>query len=158
MPHIFARYEGQLLSAIMPWQYALGFVERWCMPLKARLTFQEGAPVCWKLRSRITLRPDTRFGQPCIEQSRIPTSAIWSYVKRGDSIEYVARCFRLALGGIGIHRRHPHKNGRHDHEDDGFRGLNDTGDSLNDGSPVSQHLLGPLSTRRVPPGTPSGAP
>ncbi len=104
IPHIFARYEGQLMSGTAPWQYALSFMERWVNPLRAKLVFsgRSGRPICWRPRSRVTLRPDTQFGQPCIEETRIPTSTLWSYVKGGDSIAYVARCFKVEPADVKI--------------------------------------------------------
>lgn len=97
LPHIFTQFDGQFLSATKPDQYALAFVEKWVVPLKARLSFvkSSGNATCWKPRNRITLRPDTQFGQPCVEGTRIPTSALWGYIKGGDSIPYIARSFGL---------------------------------------------------------------
>ncbi len=96
-PHIFGRLDGHLVSGTKPGQLALSFIERWVKPVGARLKFsrQTGSPICWQPRNRILLRPDVQFGQPCIKGTRIPTSTLWGYVKGGDSVEYIARSFRL---------------------------------------------------------------
>lgn len=103
-PHVYGRFHGQFITRAGPQtgQYALSFVERWIIPLRARLTFAKstGTTTCWRPRNRITLRPDTQFGQPCIEGTRIPTGAIWGYVKGGDPIWYVAESFGLEAADV----------------------------------------------------------
>ncbi len=102
LPDIFGRADGQLISGTKGGQYALGFVGKWATPLRARLAFSKstGIAECWRPRLGIALKPDIQFGQPCVDGTRIPTGSIWSYVKGGDTIPYVADSFGLEVADV----------------------------------------------------------
>lgn len=67
--------------------------------LRQHLTFDSatGRPVEWEPPEArgITLTPDVQFGHPCLKDTSIPTSALWSYVEGGDSEAFVAASYGI---------------------------------------------------------------
>lgn len=66
------------------------------------LTFLEesGVAETWTPARGIWLHPEIQFGAPCIEGTRIPTIAIYSMVKAGDSPEFAARSYRISSESV----------------------------------------------------------
>lgn len=60
----------------------------------------EGRPVEWEPVPGITLTPDVQFGQACVKGTRIPTSALWSYVEGGDRPEFVAEGYGIEVADV----------------------------------------------------------
>ena len=63
---------------------------------------ETGMAVTWEPHDldRVLLRPDVRFGQPCIKATRVPTWVLWSHVEgnggpRPDTYRYVADAFAV---------------------------------------------------------------
>lgn len=106
---VFINMERQWLSATRQGQYAMDFVKQWLSslgppdrPLDMTFTASDGFSVAssWKPRPYILLDPLIQFGTPCIEGTRIPTRAVWSMVRGGDSPKAIARDYGVALDKI----------------------------------------------------------
>ncbi|MCS7206326.1 MAG: DUF433 domain-containing protein [Dehalococcoidia bacterium] len=103
---IFIQMEQSLVSASREGQYAFEIVRAWLRHLPrleiADMAFERkvnGKHVAsrWRPCPGIVLDPQVQFGSPCIESTRIPTSAVWSMVRAGDSEESVARAYGIPL-------------------------------------------------------------
>jgi uncharacterized protein (DUF433 family) len=101
-PDMFGLVDGQFVSGSSGGQITLEFLARWLRPLNARLGFSQesGRADYWQPGRGISLRPTVQFGQPCLEGTRIPTGAIWSYVHAGDSPEFIARAYGLRVDDV----------------------------------------------------------
>jgi len=66
--------------------------------LSSLLRFESGSgrPLEWEPAEGITLAPDIQFGHACLKDTRIPTSAIWSYVHGGDREEFIAESYGIS--------------------------------------------------------------
>ena len=83
-------------------QLMLDFVAEWMTPVRVQIGFddQTGEAITWRPGDHIALDPRIQFGSPCLEATSIPTSALWSYVRGGDPVEYVARCYGLGVADV----------------------------------------------------------
>src|SRR6266496_2086621 len=93
---------GSLVAGNRSGQLMLDFVADWLHPLRVKLGFdaRTGQAVTWQPDDGIELNPRVQFGSPCLETTSIPTSALWSYVRGGDSVTYVARCYGLGIADV----------------------------------------------------------
>jgi len=103
---IFIEMEG-ILSATRRGQYAMEFIKDWLQRIRRPdigeldLTFVEsdGREVAsaWTPNPYIVLNPLIQFGAPCLQDTRIPTVAIWSMFTGGDAPETIAKGYNLPL-------------------------------------------------------------
>jgi uncharacterized protein (DUF433 family) len=102
---IFVEMEN-FLSATKQGQYTMDFIKSWLKRIRRPqntldLTFKkiDGNEVAssWIPRQYVVLDPLVQFGTPCIEQTRIPTSTIWSMYRGGDSLETIAKDYGIPL-------------------------------------------------------------
>jgi len=103
---IFVHMEG-LLSVTKHGQYAMEFIKDWLQRIRRPdigdldLSFVEcdGQEIAsaWTPEPNIVLNPLIQFGAPCLKDTRIPTSAVWSMFKGGDMPESIARDYRVPL-------------------------------------------------------------
>lgn len=91
-----------LIDGTRAGQLMLGFVAEWMVPVRVRLGFDDttGEAVLWRPEECIELDPHVQFGSPCLQATSIPTSALWSYVRGGDPVEYVARSYGLTVADV----------------------------------------------------------
>jgi len=62
------------------------------------MTFDSrGVADTWAPHPGVRLNPRIQFGEPCIDYTRIPTRTIWGMVKAGDSPEFVAKIYNIAV-------------------------------------------------------------
>ena len=94
-----ARANGRLGSETTDGRIAWEFLAEWLTPLRVELGFSStmGQASWWRPSPGVLLQPTVQFGQPCIERTRIPTSAIWGYVNAGDAPAYLTKAY-----GVGI--------------------------------------------------------
>lgn len=99
---VFGRVDGVLVAGSKNGQIAFNFIESWLARLNRSLGFSETSHQanCWQPVDGVTLRPNVQLGQPCVEGTRIPTSAIWSYVVAGDSPTFIANAYGLEVGQV----------------------------------------------------------
>lgn len=101
-PDILTKIDGQLLAGTRGGQYAFDFLAEHTEPVLSHLDFRHetGRPYVWRPSEGVSLKPDIQFGQPCIDGTRIPTSAIWSYVNAGDPLEFIAESYGVEVAKI----------------------------------------------------------
>lgn len=86
--------EVSILSPNRLWQIAFDFIDEYMVPIHDVVFGDDLLPKSWKPTDGVLIDPDTMFGDPCIEGTRIPTSLIWSFYKSGDSIERIAKAYQ----------------------------------------------------------------
>lgn len=103
---IFTEMEGMLLSATRKGQYAMEFIKDWLRRLRRPL---DGSPdlsfdkkldgkeiaSSWTPYANVVLDPLVQFGAPCIEGTRVSTSAVWQMFLGGDKPESIARDYGI---------------------------------------------------------------
>jgi uncharacterized protein (DUF433 family) len=101
-PDILTRHREQLLSGSRGGQYAMAFLEEFATPVARRLRFSNTSKRAesWWPADGVQLRPDVQLGQPCVGESRVPTSAIWGYLNAGDGRAFIAQSFGLEVADI----------------------------------------------------------
>ena len=93
---IFGEMTAALLVATRHGQMAFRQLFQEHLVNVSGLTFNEkGIATTWTPRLDIRLDPKVQFGRPCIAGTRIPTGDIAGMVTGGDSIEFLARSYRL---------------------------------------------------------------
>jgi len=98
-PDIIAEEGGTLVSGTRHGQTVMPFVTMWMERLPNTLLFDQHTlrAEAWIPALGVTLDPGIQFGDPCISGTRIPTSAVWSFVHAGDSLEFVAESYGLQV-------------------------------------------------------------
>jgi uncharacterized protein (DUF433 family) len=104
---IFIEMESCLLSATRRGQYAMEFIKEWLRRLRRPpkgaldLAFKDvsGKEIAcsWMPHPYVVLDPLVQFGAPCIEETRIPTRAIWFMFLGGDTPEVIAKDYGVSL-------------------------------------------------------------
>lgn len=99
---LLGRVDGLLVLGSRGGQIALDLLVTWLNPLKVGLGFSEQTDRVerWLPMPRIRLQPNVQFGQPCVDGTRIPTGAIWGYVRAGDPARFVAESYGLTLDDV----------------------------------------------------------
>ena len=64
------------------------------------LQFADQVARSWSPQPGVVLDPAVQFGEPCIRDTRIPTRAVWSLVRGGDSQDLVARAYGITQGEL----------------------------------------------------------
>lgn len=101
-PRIFGKLRDGILISDQG-QLAWDLVKEWLTPLRTGIRFSGTGranywePAGWK---GIVLAPNIQFGQPCLKGTRIPTSALWSYVAGGDSPSYIAGAYGIEVADV----------------------------------------------------------
>lgn len=103
---IFIEMEG-FLSATKRGQYAMEFIKDWLRRIRRPdigsldLSFvkSKGKEVAsaWTPHPYVVLNPLVQFGAPCIQDTRIPTVAIWSMFMGGDTPDAIAKGYNVSL-------------------------------------------------------------
>ena len=94
---VFAEWGDRLVSGSRNGQTALDLLREYLIPIHG-LAFDEDTrkAVSWEPYVGIVLQPRVQFGAPCIQGTRIPTRSLAGMVAAGDSIEWVARAYKLS--------------------------------------------------------------
>ena len=94
--HVFVVFEEQLVAASKSGQQAMSFLKDWFSKAEHGLAFDEHhLASSWSPQVDIRLDPRFQFGEPCIDGTRIPTRAIYSKIKAGDSVDTIASLYGL---------------------------------------------------------------
>jgi uncharacterized protein (DUF433 family) len=101
-PDILTQVDGRLLSGSRGGQYGFDFLAEHAKPVLSHLEFRDetGRPCIRRHYRSVSLKPDVQFGQPCIDGTRIPTSAIWGYINAGDSPKFLAESYGIEVADI----------------------------------------------------------
>lgn len=100
---LLTRYEGTLMVGTRAGQFALEeIVREWLHPVGRHFDFdpRTGQAITWRPIEGIELDPRFQFGAPLVEGTSIPTASLWSYVRGGDPIGYVARVYALEVADV----------------------------------------------------------
>jgi uncharacterized protein (DUF433 family) len=98
---IFIKFEDMLLSTSKFGQQAMSFINNWLSKVELDMTFdQKNNADSWLLYNGIRIDPDIQVGEPCIDGTRIPISAIWSNYLAGDSFDLLANSYELTVTDI----------------------------------------------------------
>jgi len=103
---IFIEME-RFLSATKRGQYAMEFIKDWLRRIarpdigNLDLTFvgSKGREMAsaWIPHPYVVLNPLIQFGAPCVQDTRIPTEAVWSMFRGGDTPESIAKGYHVPL-------------------------------------------------------------
>jgi uncharacterized protein (DUF433 family) len=98
---IFIEWRKQLVSASTSGQAAFDFLLEHLIPVHG-LVFNEKTQVAksWEPAPSVVLEPQVQFGAPCIKGTRIPTRSVAGMIEAGDSPEYVASAYDLAIKDV----------------------------------------------------------
>ena len=55
-----------------------------------------GSAALWKPYPHIMIRPNIQFGNPCIENTRIPTNSIYGMINGGDTYDDIADSYNIS--------------------------------------------------------------
>lgn len=94
---IFVDVKRRLIAASRSGQYAFQILEEYLIPVHGIIFSEQHIAQTWEPQGNILLDPLVQFGAPCIKGTRIPTRTLWGMVRGGDTIEYVAHSYRLAI-------------------------------------------------------------
>ena len=93
---VFVVFEERLIAASLSGQQAMSFLKDWLSKADHGLAFDEQLLASsWSPQVDVRLDPRFQFGEPCIDGTRIPTRAIYSKLKAGDSIDTIASLYGL---------------------------------------------------------------
>lgn len=93
---VFIEFEKQLIAATRFGQLALDIIREWLEKIELDMTFDSNEiAATWIPHEGIELDPHIQFGEPCLRGTDIPTKAIWSKTKAGDSPEFLASLYEV---------------------------------------------------------------
>ena len=92
---VFTEFHTRLIAASRSGQYAMEILRNYLIPVHGLIFDERGIAQSWEPRDYILVHPQIQFGASCIKGTSVPTKAIWGMVKGGDSIDLVARAYRL---------------------------------------------------------------
>lgn len=93
---VFVELKKQYIAASRFGQYAFTILEEYLIPIHGLMFDRRGIAISWEPKEAILLDPLVQFGAPCIKGTRIPTRTLWGMIVGGDTMEYVARSYRIA--------------------------------------------------------------
>ena len=93
---VFIDLKRQYIAASRFGQYAFEILEEYLIPVHGLMFDKSGIAISWEPQDGILLDPVVQFGAPCIKGTRIPTDALWSMIKAGDSMEFIANSYDLS--------------------------------------------------------------
>lgn len=103
---IFIKMES-FLSATKRGQYAMEFIKDWLRRIprpdvgNLDLTFIESRgremASAWIPHPYVVLNPLIQFGAPCVQDTRIPTEAVWSMFRGGDTPQSIAKGYNVPM-------------------------------------------------------------
>ena len=98
---VYADWTSRLIAAGRNGQTAFEILRKYLIPIHG-LTFDadSGMATAWTPAKGVRLHPRIQFGAPCIENTRIPTAAIYGMVKGGDSPEFTAKSYRISIESV----------------------------------------------------------
>ncbi len=98
---VFIEFEKQLVAATRFGQIAMDILREWLEEIELDMTFDDNQIAeTWTPYEGIELDPYIQFGEPCIVGTDIPTKAIWSKARAGDSLELLASLYEVDFSKI----------------------------------------------------------
>ena len=94
----FLDFGERLIAISRSGQYAMDFLRGYLEPVHHGLSFGEDHLAdLWRPWQLVAIDPRIEFGAPCVEGTRVQTEVLWSLNKAGDSPEFLADAYGLAL-------------------------------------------------------------
>jgi uncharacterized protein (DUF433 family) len=93
---VFVEFKKRLIAASRSGQFAFEILQEYLIPVHGLSFNRRGLANAWEPETGILLDHLVQFGAPCIKGTRIPTEALWSMGKVGDSKEYLAASYELS--------------------------------------------------------------
>lgn len=91
-------FERHLIAASLSGQQAMAFISDWLSKVPLDMTFNGHDLVSsWSPHPDIRLNPEIQFGEPCIDGTRIPTRAVWSKIRAGDTLDRVVAFYEVGI-------------------------------------------------------------
>jgi uncharacterized protein (DUF433 family) len=98
-PDIFVEINKIPVAPTKDWQAALDMIREFWEPVEVGfhgLNFDKHLQaVSWVPSSGVILNPKVQFGEPCIQDTRVPTETIWAFYQAGDSVDTLAHMYGL---------------------------------------------------------------
>lgn len=91
---VLSDFGDRLIAASQHGQLAMSIVKDYLIPVSG-LRFADQLAASWSPQPGVVLDPAVQFGEPCIQDTRIPTSAISSLMRGGDPPDLVARSYGI---------------------------------------------------------------
>ncbi len=91
---VLAGFGERLIAASQHGQLAMSILKAYLIPVSG-LQFQDQVASKWSPQPGVMLDPSVQFGEPCIQDTRIPTRAVWSLIRGGDPPGLVARSYDI---------------------------------------------------------------
>ena len=91
---VLADFGERLIAASQHGQLAMSIIKDYLIPVSG-LHFQDHVASKWSPHPGVMLDPSVQFGEPCIQDTRIPTRALWSLIRGGDPPDFVARSYGI---------------------------------------------------------------
>ncbi len=93
---IYVNFEQRIVAASRNGQLAMDVFGEWLRKVEMDMTFdKEDIAVTWSPFEQVRIDPTIQLGKPCIDGSRIPTGAIWSKIRAGDTVQTITRLYDL---------------------------------------------------------------
>ncbi len=94
--HVYMKFQDRLWASSKFGQQAMEFIKEWLNKVELDMEFNEyDVASAWHPFKDIRFDPKIQVGESCLDGTRIPTSAIWSNYKAGDSTETIARSHNI---------------------------------------------------------------
>ena len=99
---VFMRWAERLIAATRAGQLGMEeLLREYLRPVLHGLTFDDDEVAeAWRPHTGVLVNPEIEFGAPCIEGTRVQTEAIWAFRQAGDSVQTLARAYRLDVAQI----------------------------------------------------------
>lgn len=95
---VYTEFEKHLIAASLFGQQAMAFIRGWLSKVELDMTFnQDDLVSSWSPHPDIRLDPEVQLGEPCIDGTRIPTRALQSKIKAGDTLAVVAALYEVGI-------------------------------------------------------------
>lgn len=91
---VLTDFGERLIAASQHGQLAMSILKAYLIPVSG-LHFQDQVASKWSPQPGVMLDPSVQFGEPCIQNTRIPTRTVSSLVHGGDPPDLVARSYGI---------------------------------------------------------------
>ena len=93
---LFTVLEHSLISPSKLGQGAFDFVGAWISKVELDMTFDNRKlAASWHPHENVCLSPAVQMGQPCVTDTRIPTSVILAKIRSGETLEAIGSLYEL---------------------------------------------------------------
>lgn len=98
--HIFAEFEALIIAASKSGQVAMDFIKDDLKSVHGLSFDKHDVAYSWTPHTDVRLTPTIQFGRPCVDDTRIPTRSLAGMFRAGDSVEFIAESYQIAVGRV----------------------------------------------------------